>query len=236
MASDFSRTLALLRHEKKISQRNAAADLQVSQALLSHYENGLREPGLRFVARAAEYYNVSCDYLLGRSMSRGENASSDAADSFPFLQHDVSQELSPEAADIKKQIEDAVTILIDAADSSGSKQLLHEVAMYFSFAEYKLFRYLYAADGSNPPEAFRTSADRFDALCDALLKLTELRIRCAAEGGGCLGLQKEDVQLSGLALSTLPYAYPQYADSLLQILQTVSDSLEEFDGSTQNRK
>lgn len=235
MASDFSRTLALLRHEKKISQRNAAADLQVSQALLSHYENGLREPGLRFVARAAEYYNVSCDYLLGRSMSRGENASSDA-DSLPLLQHNVSQELSPEAADIKKQIEDAVTILIDAADSSGSKQLLHEVAMYFSFAEYKLFRYLYAADGSNPPEAFRTSADRFDALCDARLKLTELRIRCAAEGGGCLGLQKETAELPNLALSVLPYAYPQYADSLLQILQTVSDSIEELDESTKNRK
>ena len=45
MASDFSRTLALLRREKKISQRTAAADLGVSQALLSHYENGLREPG-----------------------------------------------------------------------------------------------------------------------------------------------------------------------------------------------
>jgi len=46
MASDFSRTLALLRKEKKISQRTAAGDLEVSQALLSHYENGLREPGL----------------------------------------------------------------------------------------------------------------------------------------------------------------------------------------------
>ena len=70
MASDFSRTLALLRREKKISQRMAANDLGVSQALLSHYENGLREPGLSFVVRAADYYGVSCDYLLGRSMAR----------------------------------------------------------------------------------------------------------------------------------------------------------------------
>ena len=36
MASDFSRTLALLRKEKKISQRTAAADLEVFQALLRH--------------------------------------------------------------------------------------------------------------------------------------------------------------------------------------------------------
>ena len=74
MASDFSRTLALLRKEKKISQRTAAADLEVSQALLSHYENGLREPGLGFVVRAADYYGVSCDYLLGRSRSQESGA------------------------------------------------------------------------------------------------------------------------------------------------------------------
>ena len=49
MVSEFNRILALLRKEKKISQRTAAADLEVSQALLSHYENGLREPGLGFV-------------------------------------------------------------------------------------------------------------------------------------------------------------------------------------------
>ena len=46
MNADFSRTLALLRQEKGISQRKAAKELGISQALLSHYENGIREPGL----------------------------------------------------------------------------------------------------------------------------------------------------------------------------------------------
>ena len=44
---DFSRILSLLRQEKGISQRKAAAALGISQALLSHYENGIREPGDR---------------------------------------------------------------------------------------------------------------------------------------------------------------------------------------------
>ena len=44
MATEFSRTLSLLRKERGVSQRVAAADLGVSQALLSHYENGIREP------------------------------------------------------------------------------------------------------------------------------------------------------------------------------------------------
>ena len=44
MASEFSRTLSLLRQERGVSQRTAAKDLGISQALLSHYENGIREP------------------------------------------------------------------------------------------------------------------------------------------------------------------------------------------------
>ena len=68
--NDFARSLSLLRQEKKVSQRVAAKDLGISQALLSHYENGVREPGLAFVRRACDYYRVSADFLLGRSMSR----------------------------------------------------------------------------------------------------------------------------------------------------------------------
>ena len=70
MATDFSRTLSLLRQEKGISQRKAAAELGISQALLSHYENGIREPGLSFVVKVCSYYHVSADYLLGRTLSR----------------------------------------------------------------------------------------------------------------------------------------------------------------------
>ena len=40
MAEAFPRTLSLLRKERGISQRSAAEALHVSQALLSHYENG----------------------------------------------------------------------------------------------------------------------------------------------------------------------------------------------------
>ena len=67
VAAEFSRLLTLLRKEKGISQKSAAQQLGVSQALLSHYENGIREPGLKFVTRACDYYGVSADYLLGRT-------------------------------------------------------------------------------------------------------------------------------------------------------------------------
>ena len=65
----FATRLMELRKDKKISQKQAAKDLGISQALLSHYENGVRECGLNFVVRAANYYKVSCDFLLGNSKS-----------------------------------------------------------------------------------------------------------------------------------------------------------------------
>lgn len=70
MHASFSQALSRLRREKGVSQREAAQALEVSQALLSHYENGIREPGLAFVARACDYYQVSADYLLGRTGER----------------------------------------------------------------------------------------------------------------------------------------------------------------------
>ncbi|MDD6189421.1 MAG: helix-turn-helix transcriptional regulator [Clostridiales bacterium] len=70
MEERFNEILSRLRHEKGVSQREAAAALGISQALLSHYENGVREPGLIFLAQACEYYGVSADYILGRSAYR----------------------------------------------------------------------------------------------------------------------------------------------------------------------
>ena len=83
MKRTFASTLAELRRISGLSQRQVANDLKISQALLSHYENGAREPGLNFVCRVCDYYNVSADYLLCRSNNtRLEGASADAARSF----------------------------------------------------------------------------------------------------------------------------------------------------------
>ena len=73
MSRSFSETMSALRRDRGLSQRAAASALGISQALLSHYENGAREPGLAFVCRACEYYGVSADYLLGRTEESGSD-------------------------------------------------------------------------------------------------------------------------------------------------------------------
>ncbi len=70
MKNDLAGRLSSLRVEKKISQKEAAQALGVSQAVLSHYEKGIRECKLPFVIKAAGYYGVSTDYLLGVSRAR----------------------------------------------------------------------------------------------------------------------------------------------------------------------
>lgn len=72
---EFNRIITLLRKERGITQKQAAQELGISQAQLSHYEKGIRECGLEFVVQIADYYNVSCDYLLGRSAERSARPS-----------------------------------------------------------------------------------------------------------------------------------------------------------------
>lgn len=66
----YAERLVELRTEKGLSQKVAAMELGVSQALLSHYEKGIREFSLDFLCRICEYYDVPADYVLGRTDSR----------------------------------------------------------------------------------------------------------------------------------------------------------------------
>ncbi|MDR1131874.1 MAG: helix-turn-helix domain-containing protein [Oscillospiraceae bacterium] len=69
MDSGFSGALSELRRSRDLSQRKLAGDLHISQSLLSHYENGTREPGLLLVCRICDYFGVTADFLLGRGGS-----------------------------------------------------------------------------------------------------------------------------------------------------------------------
>jgi transcriptional regulator with XRE-family HTH domain len=99
MARGFSETMSALRRSRGLSQRTAAADLHISQALLSHYENGAREPGLDFVCRACDYYDGSADYLLGRAdedaASRADRALRNLAEELRALADRAESGLGP---------------------------------------------------------------------------------------------------------------------------------------------
>jgi Predicted transcriptional regulator len=72
MSLEFSKAIQKLRREKKLSQRVVAQELGISQALLSHYEKGVRQPKLEFVRKITSYYGVSADDVLGYPSSERE--------------------------------------------------------------------------------------------------------------------------------------------------------------------
>ncbi len=56
-----------LRKKKGISQLRLATDLNTTQNTISRYETGEREPGIDELIKIADYFNVSIDYLIGRT-------------------------------------------------------------------------------------------------------------------------------------------------------------------------
>ena len=56
-----------LRKRKGLSQLRLATDLHTTQNTISRYETGEREPGIEELIKIANYFNVSVDYLLGRT-------------------------------------------------------------------------------------------------------------------------------------------------------------------------
>ncbi len=56
-----------LRKERNIFQLKLTLDLNVNQNTISRYENIEREADYETLIRFADYFNVSVDYLLGRT-------------------------------------------------------------------------------------------------------------------------------------------------------------------------
>lgn len=56
-----------LRKSRKISQLKLTLDLNMNQNSISRYENGAREADYSTLIKFADYFDVSIDYLLGRT-------------------------------------------------------------------------------------------------------------------------------------------------------------------------
>ena len=59
--------LKKLRKERKISQVKLSIDLNMNQNTISRYENLEREADYETLIKFADYFEVSLDYLLGRT-------------------------------------------------------------------------------------------------------------------------------------------------------------------------
>ena len=224
MNEEFARTLSLLRQEKGVSQRKAAGELGISQALLSHYENGIREPGLPFVVKACDYYGVSADFLLGRTLSR------DGTTIAPEELYDLSSEKNNSmrggvlALLSKKLIVNSVGVLFDLLARTGSREAIKAASNYLSGAVYQVFRHLYEANPGNNPDFFSVSEGRFHAgAAEADMKCSEAELvdALAAEKGNIPPISHDE----------LAQGYPVLYQSLLQLVHGTGERVNALLGA-----
>ena len=62
--------LKALRKDRNVSQLKLALDLNMNQNSISRYETGEREADYETLIQFADYFDVSLDYLLGRTDKR----------------------------------------------------------------------------------------------------------------------------------------------------------------------
>ena len=217
--TEFTRTLSLLRQERGVSQRTAAGDLGISQALLSHYENGIREPGLAFVVKACDYYHVSADVMLGRTLSRdGSMLTSEevlkTAEPGNILQGGIMATLQ------SKLLSGAVGVLFGLLGKLGDKGAINAAAAYLGSAVYQLYRHLYRSAGANEAYFALDPAACTMGVADADMKLAE---NCYARGLRAQVAQK--AEFPDLSPEALTDAYPGRCQSLTQVLSTADNRL-----------
>lgn len=221
MNPNFSRSLSLLRQEKGLSQRQVAKELGISQALLSHYENGVREPGLSFVVKACDFYNVSADFLLGRSMSR---------DGTTILDADTLYDASSERDNVlkgsvlatlsKKLLVNSIGILFDLLGKINNKRAIKAAANYLSVAVYQLYRDLYRANSTANGDFFSVSDRQFVGglpRVDMILSETEYV--------DALALVGKDDQFPDMSHPVMTETYPGTYQSLLQIIHSCGERM-----------
>ena len=63
----FAERLLELRKERGISQKKLAVALGLSDAVICYWETDRSEPTAPNIVRVADYFDVSADYLLGRT-------------------------------------------------------------------------------------------------------------------------------------------------------------------------
>lgn len=222
MNSDFPRIITFLRKERGLSQKQVATDLGISQALLSHYEKGIRECGLDFLVKAADYFEVSCDYLLGRTVQR--RLASVSAEDLPesdeirHLKGNMINQIN------KKLLMNTTTVIFDLLAQIGNKRLTNAVSNYLMSAEYQIFRTIYSAQEQNSQTMFSIDRNRYKNLNSASM-LIDLEIIDML-------IERNELSLS-LSPDVISTYFDKGASSLFSLIQYAERNIKNLtQGST----
>lgn len=128
MISSFSERLKALRAEKGLRSEDAAEIFGVSRATLSAYEMGKSVPDLNVLNKMADFYEVSADYLCGRTdVKKTLQATADTS----------AVKLSQNDVDKISELSDSETVGLSLLINSAQfKKLLKALAVSYISAFY----------------------------------------------------------------------------------------------------
>ena len=225
MNNDFPRILALVRKERKLSQKQAASDLGVAQALLSHYEKGKRECGLSFLVRAADYYHVSTDFLLGRSASSdgsfiSENALPDS-DELGLDKSGKSKNISLTLA--KKMIIGGIDVIYSLLEKFNNPKLTKEISGYFTLTVYSCFRLIHRANPKNDDNIFGLKEEMAFRAAAAERNLCEGRAVITADNA----VKDNESTLPLITTASLEAEYGKQAVALMSLVKNSERTIDD---------
>lgn len=219
---DFPRVMKLLRNERGLKQKEAADQLGINQALLSHYEHGKREPGLDFLVHVADFYGVSVDYILGRSNSRTGTVI--ASDELPESSINEGYEGAPAGAVTmlrKKLITNSIEVIFSLLIKAKNQKLAKSVGTYLLTAVYRAYRMLFSANRSNDENCFAIPPQAVSGMCSAKMSIEEVKAAAAAAEG-----TQDEQQITNPRIER---DFPRQSAALFSVVTNIERDIQKFD-------
>ena len=219
MNRSFPRTITQLRKEKNITQKQVAKDLDISQALLSHYEKGIRECSLDFLIKISDYYDVSTDYILGRTTQRYNELTDNNDDLSENRKSTLSQIIN------KRLIINTITVLYEYLIKIGSKKLSSSVSNYLMLAVYKMFRLISSSNPDNPVSLFDVNKSIFKGFTSASMQILSSKID-ASTNAEYRDEYIESCKNIKISQNILIDEYPDLSESVFNLIDSAESTLK----------
>ncbi|MDR0913703.1 MAG: helix-turn-helix transcriptional regulator [Oscillospiraceae bacterium] len=224
MNKEFPQIISVLRRERGLSQKAVAQQLNISQALLSHYEKGIRECGLDFVVKVSDFYGVSCDYLLGKTSDRvGRVLTLEEPKDFGDIADLENSNGNTVLATLNKKFAvGSLYIISNILVKINDKRLTKYITSYFMTAIYKAFRVLAKTGGKADSKEFFTIADVVaDGFSDGVMDI--LHAKALAEAESCFESDSGVIATRKALLED----YPEQASALINLIESTEKTLKE---------
>ena len=169
--------------------------------------------------KACDYYHVSADFILGRTLSREGNMLTEqeilnAAEPGNILQGSVLATLQ------SKLLSGAVGVLFGLLGKLNDKASINAAAGYLGSAVYQLYRHLYRTAGANEAYFSLDPAACTMGTAEADMKLSEIQYTRSLRS-----LAAKKAAFPDLSNEALTAAYPGRCQSLTQVLSTADARL-----------